>query len=62
MFKRLDGNKLATIGGFLTSIGVASVIDWETFDIHKVSHWFKFVFIIVPAIGGWMSTLNKPKV
>ncbi len=51
-------SKLATIGGLLTSLGVAAVVDWDTFDFHNPAHICKLFFILVPAIGGWLTTLK----
>jgi ABC-type enterobactin transport system permease subunit len=60
MFKKLDGSKLATIFGALTTVCTAwAVLDLNTFDIKK--DWLKLVIIGMPALGGYMSSLNKPK-
>lgn len=57
--KSLDGGKLATIFGALTSLCVAwSSIDWATFSLKR--DWMKLVVSGIPALGGYMSTLNKP--
>lgn len=60
MFKKLNGNFLATAAGALTSVCTAwAVIDFDNFDIKK--DWFKLIVIGLPALGGYMSTINKPK-
>lgn len=51
-------NHIATIGGLITSIGVAyQVIDINTFDIKK--DWFKLIILALPAIGGYLSSITK---
>lgn len=60
MLKRLNRNALATILGAITSLCTAyAVIDFSTFDIKK--DWFKLVVIGMPALGGYMSSINKKK-
>lgn len=63
MFKRiksLSGNALATMLGIGTSLCTAyAAIDFATFDFKK--EWYKLIVIGLPALGGYVSTLNKPK-
>lgn len=56
--KKLNRNFLATAGGLLTSIGVASVIDWDNFDFKNPAHICKLVVLVAPAIGGAISSIN----
>lgn len=51
-------SRIATIAGFLTTIGAASLIDWDTFDFTNPAHCCKLFFVIAPAIGGYMSTIK----
>lgn len=61
MFKKINGNALATILGIATSIATAlSVVDLDALNYHLVSTYFKLLVLALPAIGGYMSTLNKP--
>ena len=51
---------IATCLGLLTSVATAmAVIDFNTFDISKPNDIFKLFVIIMPAIGGYFSTLKK---
>ena len=59
--KQLSGSALATIFGIATSLATAyATIDWDTIDFHQVKTYFKLAVIGLPALGGYMSTLNKP--
>lgn len=59
MFKKLNGSMLATILGALTSVCTAwAVIDFDNFNFSK--DWIKLIIIGLPALGGYMSTINKP--
>lgn len=59
--KKIDWkNHLATIGGLLTSLGLAwQVIDYNTFTIEK--DWLKLVILSLPAVGGFFSTFKTTK-
>lgn len=59
--KKLNRNFLATIGGLLTSLGVASVIDWDNFDFSNPAHLCKLGVVVLPALGGWLSELKGKK-
>lgn len=52
---------MATVAGALTSLGVASVIDWDTFDFSNLAHICKLIVLVAPAIGGALSSINAPK-
>lgn len=61
MFKKLNGNALATIMGVATTLCTAlAVVDLDTLDYSLVSTYFKLAIVCLPALGGYMSTLNKP--
>jgi predicted tellurium resistance membrane protein TerC len=58
----LDGAKLATLFGLLTTICTAlAVFDIDTLDFENPKTYIKLAVVILPAIGGYMSTLTKPK-
>lgn len=62
MFNKLNGNALATILGLFTSLCTAyAVLDIDTLDFHVFKTYFKLFVIGMPAVGGYMSTLIKPK-
>tara|TARA_R110000868_G_scaffold349147_1_gene610451 strand:- start:380 stop:571 length:192 start_codon:yes stop_codon:yes gene_type:complete len=62
MFKPLNASSLATIFGIATSICTAlAVVDLDTLNFSLVSTYFKLIILTLPAIGGYMSTITKPK-
>ena len=61
MFKKLNGNALATMFGIATSICTAlAVVDLDKLDYHLQSTYFKLLVLCLPAVGGYMSSINKP--
>lgn len=61
MFKKLNGNALATLLGIATTLCTAlAVVDLDSLDYSLVSTYFKLAIVLLPALGGYMSTLNKP--
>lgn len=62
MFKKLNASALATIFGIATSICTAlAVVDLDALDFSLPSTYFKLIILLLPAIGGYMSTITKPK-
>lgn len=59
--KKFNRNFLATVAGLLTSLGVASIIDWDTFNFQNPAHICKLIVILAPAIGGAISSINPKK-
>ena len=60
--RELNGALLATIFGIATSLCTAyAVLDFDALDFSMAKTWFKLVVVGLPAIGGYMSTLSKPK-
>ncbi len=51
---------IATALGLLTSIATAmAVIDFNTFSFKNVNDLFKLFVIVMPAIGGYFSTIKQ---
>ena len=61
MKKLFNKNNLATMGGFLTSLGVASVLDWDNFDFKNPAHLAKLFFTLAPSVGGLLSKIKGGK-
>lgn len=62
MFKSLNASSLATIFGIATSICTAlAVVDLDKLDYSLPSTYFKLLVLALPAVGGYMSTITKPK-
>lgn len=50
---------IATIAGLITSVCTAmAVIDFNTFDFYNVNDVVKLCVVIMPAIGGYLSTIK----
>lgn len=50
---------LASVLGVLTSACTAwAVIDFSTFDFSNKNNWVKLVVLALPAIGGFLSSVN----
>lgn len=57
----MNNNNKATLLGILTSVILAvSVLDWDSLDFTLPSTYIKILAIVLPAIGGSISTI-KPK-
>lgn len=60
--KKRTRNRLATVLGFATSLITAvSLVDFDALDYSSVNTWVKLLVLLLPAIGGSVSSVNvKP--
>ena len=59
---KLSKGKQATILGILTSIFTAlTLVDLDKLDYTLPSTWVKLLVIVLPAIGGSISSVNSRK-
>lgn len=61
MTRKKARNMGATLLGLLTAIvvAVATNFDFETFNVKSINQWLKLLAIVLPAIGGAISTIKS---
>lgn len=61
--KKRTRNRLATILGFATSIITAfELVDFDALDYSSINTYIKLLVVLLPAIGGSVSSVNQKEV